>query len=288
MKKLIVLMVGLAVLVGAAAFAADKPAAPTVKSTLQQIGVFVIAEANQGVGVDDKYFYAVDNQIIAKYDKKSGKPAAKWQGPKDGPIIHLDSALVTDGKIYCAHSNYSEWPMTSSVEIWDAETMQHIGNHSFGINWGSLTWVDFYNGHWWAGFANYEVPYGPNKTPYGYKAATQMVKFTADFRYVESWVLPKSILDKFESMSNSGGSWGPDGFLYLTGHDPAELYRMQLPKAGSVLELVGVLPMNIRGQGIAWDRSDRGVIYGIIRATSQEKAAGGSHKVTISKLIEVP
>ena len=31
-------------------------------------------------------------------------------------------------------------------------------------------------------------------------------------------------------MSNSGGSWGPDGFLYLTGHDPAEIYKMRLPK----------------------------------------------------------
>jgi hypothetical protein len=126
--------------------------------------------------------------------------------------------------------------------------MQHVGNHSFGINWGSLTWVDFYNGHWWATFANYDVPYGPNKTPYGYKAATQMVKFTADFKYVESWVLPKAILDKFEAMSNSGGSWGPDGFLYLTGHDPNELYKMRLPAAGSVLELVETIPMNIRGQ----------------------------------------
>jgi hypothetical protein len=257
-------------------------------SALQQTAEFSIPEANQGVGVDDKYFYAVDNQTIAKYDKKTGKFVAKWEGPKDGPIIHLDSALLMDGKIYCAHSNWNEWPMTSSVETWDAETMQHIGNHSFGINWGSLTWVDFYNGHWWATFANYDVPYGPNKTPYGYKAATQMVKFTADFRYLESWVLPKVILDRFESMSNSGGSWGPDGYLYLSGHDPAEVYKMRLPKAGAALELVEVIPMNIRGQGIAWDRSDRGVIYGIVRATSKEKTAGGTHKVTVFRLITTP
>jgi len=262
--------------------------AASARSALKQIGEFVIPEANQGVGVDDKYFYAVDNQKIGKYDKKTGKLIGKWEGAKDDPIIHLDSAMLMDGKIYCAHSNWNEWPMTSSVEIWDAETMQHIGNHSFGINWGSLTWVDFYNGHWWATFANYDVPYGPNKSPYGYKAATQMVKFSADFKYVESWVLPKAILDKFEAMSNSGGSWGPDGFLYLTGHDPTELYKMRLPKAGSVLELVEVIPMNIRGQGIAWDRTDRGVIYGIIRATSKERAAGGNHKVTIFRLVDAP
>jgi hypothetical protein len=255
-------------------------AAPSLKQT----GEFVIPEANQGVGVDDRYFYAVDNQKIAKYDKKTGRLVKKWQGEKNGPIVHLDSAMLMDGKIYCAHSNYSEWPMTSSVEIWNADTMEHIGNHSFGINWGSLTWVDFYNGHWWMTFANYDRPFGPGKTPYGHKVATQMVKFSADFKYLESWVLPKAILDRFAEMSNSGGSWGPDGYLYLSGHDPAEIYRMRLPKAGSVLELVDVIPMNIRGQGIAWDRSERGVIYGIIRATAKEKAAGGNHKVTVFKL----
>jgi hypothetical protein len=135
-------------------------------------------------------------------------------------------------------------------------------------------------------FANYDRPLGPGKTPYGHKANTLMVKFTPDFRMVESWTLPKALLDRFEDMSNSGGSWGPDGFLYLTGHDPAELYRVRLPKSGSVLEVVDIIPMNIRGQGIAWDRSQPGVIYGIIRATAAEKAAGGQHKVTVFKLTE--
>lgn len=60
-------------------------------------------------------------------------------------------------------------------------------------------------------FANYDQPLGPNRTPYGYKAATQMIKFTTDFRIVESWTMPQSLLVRFEDMSNSGGSWGPDG-----------------------------------------------------------------------------
>jgi hypothetical protein len=46
--------------------------------------------------------------------------------------------------------------------------------------------------------------------------------------------------------------------------------------------------MNIRGQGIAWDRSERGVIYGIIRATGKERAAGDNHKVTVFRLVNVP
>jgi hypothetical protein len=255
---------------------------------LEQVGEFVVKEANQGVGVDDKYFYAVDNQVIGKYDKKSGKLVKKWQGDAKGPVLHLDSAMLMNGRLYAAHSNYPDWPMTSSLEIFDAETMEHVGSHSFGIRWGSLTWVDWHQGHWWMTFANYDRLLGPGKTPYGHKANTVMVKFTPEFVPVASWTLPAALLAKFEDMSNSGGSWGPDGFLYLTGHDPAELYRMRLPKAGSVLEVVDTIPMNIRGQGIAWDRSQPGVIYGIIRATAKEKADGGGHKVTVFKLAEKP
>lgn len=258
----------------------------SAKPTLEQIGEFPIPEANQGVGADDTHFYAVDNQAIGKYDKKTGKLVKKWTGDKKGPILHLDSAMLMDGKLYAAHSNYPEWPMTSSLEIFDADTLQPIGSHSFGIIYGSLTWVDWKDGHWWMTFANYDKPFGPDKTKYGNKLNTVMVKFTRDFVAVESWTLPRVLLDRFEDMSNSGGSWGPDGYLYLTGHDPAELYRVRLPKSGSVLEVVDIIPMNIRGQGIAWDKSQPGVIYGIIRATAAEKAAGGQHKVTVFKLTE--
>ena len=268
--------------------ALDAPQTSFAAPVLEQIAEFSIAEANQGVGVDSRYFYAVDNQTIGKYDKKTGKLVKKWQGDRKGPILHLDSAMIKDEKIYAAHSNYPEWPMTSSLEIFDAETMEHVGTHSFGIQWGSLTWVDWHDGHWWMTFANYDRLLGPNKTPYGHKVNTVMVKFTRDFRPVESWTLPKILLDKFEDMSNSGGSWGPDGFLYLSGHDPAELYRMRLPMAGSVLEVVDIIPMNIRGQGIAWDRSQPGIIYGVIRATGKEKAAGIDHKVTVFRLGNKP
>lgn len=270
----------------AAALLAFAALAAQARPVLEQVGEFKAAEANQAVGVDAKYFYAVDNQTIAKYDKKTGQLVKRWKGPKGGPILHLDSAKVMDGKIYCAHSNYPEWPMTSSIEIFDAETLEPVGSHSFGIQYGSLTWVDWKDGHWWMTFANYDRPFGPNKSKYGDKLNTQMVKMTKDFVPVGGWTLPKVLLDKFEDMSNSGGEWGPDGFLYLTGHDPAELYRVKLPAHGSVLEVVDIIPMNIRGQGIAWDWSDKGTVYGIVRATKAELDAGGSHKVTVFKLVD--
>lgn len=266
------LVAAVVVWLGPAAVSLAQPA-------ITELASFAVPEAGQGVGVDARHFYAVDNTTIAKYDKRSGALVKRWTQPAGGPLIHLDSAMVRDGKVYCAHSNYPAWPMTSSLEIFDADTLEHVGSHSFGINWGSLTWVDHKDGFWWMVFANYDQPYGPNKTPYGGTRATQLIKFTADFQVVESWALPTSVLDKFDLMSNSGGSWGPDGFLYLTGHDLAEVYRMRLPRAGSVLELVATLPLNIRGQGIAWDRSTPDVLYGVIRATAAERSAGGANKV---------
>jgi hypothetical protein len=194
--------------------------------------------------------------------------------------------MLMDGKLYAAHSNYPGWPMTSSVEIFDASTMKHVGTHSFGVRWGSLTWIDWHDGHWWMTFANYDQKIGPGQTPYGGKANTVVIEMTEGFEPVRSWSLPKEVLDRFEEMSNSGGSWGPDGFLYLSGHDPAEIYKMTIPSAGSVLELVEIIPLSIRGQGIAWDRSQPGVIYGILRATARERAAGTGHRVTVSRMIE--
>ncbi|MDR3561444.1 MAG: cycloisomerase [Negativicutes bacterium] len=239
------------------------------KPVFRETAVFDVPEANQAVAVDEKYFYAIDNQTIGKYDKITGKQVATWKGSKDGPIIHLDSGVVVDGKLYCAHSNYPDSPMVSSVEIWDTQSLKHIATHSFGIHWGSLTWIDRHEGYWWVLFANYNKVFGASNTPYGNVYNTTLVKFDDNWQWQEAWTLPAKLLPKFEIMSCSGGSWGPDGQLYLSGHDPAEVYVMKLPEAGSVLEWLDTIPLDIRGQGIAWDHSAPGSIYGIIRAKRQ-------------------
>jgi hypothetical protein len=298
------------------------PIPESTKLTFTEVARFDIPAANQGVAVDEHFFYAVDNQVITKHDKVTGKEVARWEwagDPAKNPIIHLDGGTVIDGKLYGAHSNYSEWPMTSSIEVWDVNTMTHIGTHSFGIQFGSCTWVDWYNGSWWVCFANYDAkkahpdPNDPGsynvapglestrksvQAPYGYKRNTLIVQYTPDWQFVEAWTLPPEILmnEHTGDMSTSGGSWGPDGYLYITGHDPSEIHRCKLPEAGSVLVLVDTIPLrktdspktiadvSIRGQGIAWDRSRDIYLYGIIRATSAEKKAGITHKVTVSML----
>jgi hypothetical protein len=252
-------------------------AGPPVGSS-ELIQRFQIKEARQGVGVDADAFYAVDNTVIAKYDKKTGTVIAKWEGDGDGSATHLDSAAVVDGKLYAAHSNYPAWPMTSSIEVWDAATMKHIESHSLGIERGSLTWLDRdANGIWWGAFANYNRVFDKSPIAYGNKYDTQLVRFDADWRVAEAWVYPDALVEKFDDMSNSGGAWGPDGKLYITGHDNPELYVMALPKIGSELKWVGTIPAEIAGQGFAFDHSQPGVVYGIIR-----KKEGS--EVTVSRI----
>ncbi len=115
---------------------------------------FGVQEAKQAVAVDRNYFYVINNNTITKHNKKDGTLVAKWDGTNEG-ISHLNSGVVIKGRLYCASSNYPDSPMAGSVEIFDASTLKHIGNHSFGIYTGSLTWIDRYKGYWFAGFAHY-------------------------------------------------------------------------------------------------------------------------------------
>jgi len=254
---------------------ADEPKTHPVEA----VASFAVPEARQAVAVDADSFYAIDSRAIARYDKKTGARIAAWTEAKGGPVIHLDSGVVVDGKLYTAHSNYPEWPMTSSVEIWDAATLKHVGTHSFGIDRGSLTWVDYHDGAWWGGFANYNRVFDRSPLAYGNKYNTQIVRFDADWRVAEAWVLPPELLEKFGDMSNSGASWGPDGQLWITGHDDPEVYALALPEAGSVLRWVGTAPLDIAGQGVAWDRSQQGVIWGVVR--DKEK---GENRVTAARV----
>ena len=239
---------------------------------LEEVRRFSAEEARQGVSVDDRYFYAISNRHIGKYDKQTGERVGGWEGAPDGPIIHLDSGIVLDGRLYCAHSNYPGVPMVSSIEVFETDTLEHVESHSFGIFGGSATWVDRADGHWWVAFGHYAGFGGiPDQGP----AWTNLVKFDQSWRRVAGYVYPRDVVERFQEMSNSGGAWGEDGRLYVTGHDEAAVFVLSLPTAGSVLRLQEVLPVAAEGQGIAWDRSEPGMLYSILRST---------RKVVVSKL----
>jgi len=227
-------------------------------------------EAGQAVAVDEQHFYAIVNSLIAKYDRETGKRVAVWKADVARPLRHLNSGIVRDGKLYCANSNFPQWPEASSVEIWDTETMQHIGSHSLGIcHEGSLTWIEPTETGWYAVFANYSKKVNDDPLAKTHKS-TQLVQYDKQWRRTAGWVFPKSVLDRFDPHSCSGGGFGPDGKLYCTGHDLGEVYLLDFPQAGSTLRLIETIAAPITGQGIAFDKDQ---LWGIDRAKRQVVSA---------------
>ena len=165
------------------------------------------------------------NSAIGKYDKASGKKLAAWSGdPKR--FAHLNSCAVIDRDLVCANSNYPNVPMKSWVEVFDPATMTHKRSIDLGELDGSLTWVDRHDGAWWAGLANYD---GRGGAPGRDHRATKLVKFDDHWKPLQSWTFPDDVLARMAPHSASGGAFGSDGRLYVTGHDRPEMYVLAIP-----------------------------------------------------------
>lgn len=237
---------------------APAPAPDGAATTLRRLPA---AEARQGVAAGPRNLYAIANYRIARYDKRTGERRAAWAGdPVRFP--HINSCGVIGRDLVCAASNFPAVPQASSIEFFDPDTLVHRRSVSLGQGIGSLTWVDWRAGAWWAMFANYD---GKGGEPPRDHRHTLLVRFDAEWRRTESWALPASILDRIAPMSVSGGGWGPDGRLYLTGHDRPEMYAVTIPKGGATLDHVGTYEIEAEGQAIDWDESAPGMLYGIKR-----------------------
>jgi hypothetical protein len=223
-------------------------------------------EARQAVAVDATHFYAIDNRRIGKYEKASGEKIASWQGPEGGPFIHLNSGVVIDGRLYCAHSNYPGVPMVSSIEVWETATLRHVQTIPVGTGRGSATWLDRHDDAWWVMYAHYPPPNGePGKGP----EYSVLVRYDTGWRETGSWAFPKSVVARWDGMSSSGGVWGAAGTLITAGHHAPELHVLQLPAAGATLVLEAIVPVESEGQGIALDPSDPARFWSIQRRTAE-------------------
>lgn len=246
------------------------PSAPAPELTkhgleASEIGRWTVFEAYQGVAVDAEYFYGIGNFVLVKHRKDTGERVAERIGRRGGPIIHYNGGHVADGQLILAHQNFPRVPMTSSLEIHDTADLSLIRSHSLGIRFGSMTWAERRDGFWWACFANYSANGG---IPGFDNSWTYFGKFDDNWQMLESWTFPPQVIATWHNSSSSGGSWGDDGLLYVTGHDEPELYVMRLPtQGGSVLEYVTTIDVPFEGQSWSWDRSaaPRRVIYGISR-----------------------
>ncbi len=223
------------------------------------------AGARQGVAVGPHDVYAVSNSTIVRFDKATGEKRAEWRGD---PAVypHVNSCTLIAADLVCASSNYPAAPHVSTVEMFDPVSLEHRSSIALPAGIGSVTWIERRDGDWWAMFANYDAR--GSEAPRD-AADTVLVRFDDAWSPHERWTLPSSILERLRPMSISGGGWGPDGRLYLSGHDHPELHVVALPEGGGEMRHLGTLPMEAEGQAIDWDESAPGMLYGITRRTRE-------------------
>jgi hypothetical protein len=223
-------------------------------------------EARQAVAVDRTHFYAIDNRRIGKYDKASGKKVGEWKDVEGGLFVHLNSGVVVDGRLYCAHSNYPGVPMVSSIEVWDTGALAHVQSIPVGTGRGSATWIDRHEATWWVMYAHYPPPNGePGKGP----EYSVLVRYDDAWRETGAWAFPKAVVTRWDGMSSSGGVWTGTGRLLTSGHHAPELHVLRLPAAGATLVLEAIVPVESEGQGIALNPAEPTELWSIQRKTAE-------------------
>ncbi|MCA9137727.1 MAG: alpha/beta hydrolase [Planctomycetales bacterium] len=233
----------------------------TAKIGVLEIGRFQVPEAHQAVAVDATSIFAISNRTIARYAKQPAgddkEPLAKWTAEAGSPIIHLNSGFVCDDRLYCANSNWPAKPLENSVEVYSADSLRHLESIAFSESSGAINWIDRHHGAWWIVFAFY----GEADV-----RKTRLVRYDDQWNETGTWSFPESVITRFLPNSNSGGGFAPNGQLFVTGHDHGELYVLEVPGRGEKLVHVATIDAPIAGQGIAWDHSHPGTLFGIVRS----------------------
>jgi hypothetical protein len=219
-------------------------------------------EAKQAVVADKHFFYAIDDAAIAKYEIKTGNRVKIWTAADTSHIKHLNSAFIYRDTIYLAHSNYPALPRISSIEKFDTD-LNYVGTKNFGQYDGAAGWVVFEKGSWWVLFAHYT---GAQAEPGRSSADTRLDKFDVNWNRLASYTFPKQIIEKITPKSISGGAFGKDSYLYCTGHDEPEIYKLKIPETGNELQYISEIEAPCEGQGIAFYNNQ---LYTIKRSTRQ-------------------
>nr|WP_321440539.1 hypothetical protein [uncultured Hyphomonas sp.] len=224
---------------------------------------FPAPEAGQGVAVDADYVYAVGNFVIAKYDRDTGERVAQWRGERGGYIGHLNSCYTEESELWCANSNHPKLPFANSVEVFNKSDLSPRKSIPLGVmDEGSLVWFDHYGDDWIVGMAHYN-----DETGLPFKDNTFASVYIHDFRWrqVGGWALPLTLVERMAPQAASGGAIGPDGLLYMMGHDRPEMYVMARPPMGPYLVHIATISIDAEGQAFDFDESRPGEVCAISR-----------------------
>lgn len=222
-------------------------------------------DAEQGVASAGRAVYAIADHIVTRIDPADGREIARWEGDP-AQFKHINSCTADRGVLVCAASNYPDTPMESRIERFDAKSLRHLSTIPLGHGYGSLTWAMRHDGHWWACFANYDSKGGEPGHDHRF---TTLVRYGPRWQAEALWRFPDDVLARMAPKSASGGVWGADGLLYVTGHDKPELYAFRVPESGGTLDHVATITLPTNGQAIAWDAHVPRLLWSIQRSTHE-------------------
>ena len=216
----------------------------------RETGTLGAPQAHQAAAADRKFIYAITNNVVAKYSRKTRQQLAV----SVGKALHLNSGYLYRGSLLCAHSNFPRIPEHSQIKVLDTNSMQLTTFHDFGDYGGSLTWVVRVGNRWLCNFAKYDKSNGD----------TFLAEFDRNWTETRRWTYPQAMVAQLGKYSLSGGLFHQQRLL-VTGHDAQELYYLRIPQTGTVLEYISKSPVPFTGQGFAVDPIGGGLV-GISRA----------------------
>jgi hypothetical protein len=113
---------------------------------------------------------------------------------------------------------------------------------------------------------------------------SSVVTFDAEWRRTGGWLFPPAVMARMAPDAASGGAIGPDGYLYLLGHDRAEMYVVARPTMGPSLIHLATIDLDAEGQAFSWAQDGSRTVYTIDRKKGLVRAiaipaieAGAAH-----------
>lgn len=225
-----------------------------------------IPDAHKGIAAGRDFFYVINTNSISKHSTKTGELIKRVDFSNHPRIKNMNGAVVVRNNLYVTNSPATVKHRQNTIEVFNRDLV-YLYHINVTGNTGALTWIDYHNGKWWGCFAHYDDMvrytvlvefYHPN--PDLEYEDTIHSKDLVNWHVKDRWFFPHKVNEHFLPYSCTGGSFGPDGKLYVTGHRN-EIYVLDFhPKAEIMgLDYIKETDINV---SVSIDK-ERGILFGI-------------------------
>jgi len=178
---------------------------------------YIVKESLHAVALDHTHFYAIANNTVGKYSRKTGKRVKHVKLP----FKHLGCGKIVNGDLLIVN-NASHRPAVIWLDSLDLNIVDILEPDNVK---GPITLLDWHNTEWWIG------------------TGRDVFAFDPDWKLIGYWKLPK------ECKNNTGGSW-LRGYLAIKNDKDITFYK--LPRDAVDCKTVGKSPINFDGIGITF------------------------------------